>query len=110
LGAVFLLVFWNVARKVTTGVPSGMQNFVETLVEFVDGNVRDIFHGKNPWIAPIALTVFCWVLLSNLMDILPIDLVPYTLELLGVKFQKIVPSTDPNITLGTAVFVFILMI
>jgi F-type H+-transporting ATPase subunit a len=110
LGAVFLLVFWNVARKVTTGVPTGMQNFVETIVEFVDGNVRDIFHGKNPWIAPIALTVFCWVLLSNLMDILPIDLVPYTLELLGVKFQKIVPSTDPNITLGTAVFVFILMI
>lgn len=110
LGAVFLLVFWNVARKATTGVPTGMQNFVESIVDFVDGNVRDVFHGRNPWIAPIALTVFCWVLLSNLMDILPIDLVPYTLELLGVKFQKIVPSTDPNITLGTATFIFILMI
>lgn len=111
LGAVFLLVFYSVARKVTTGVPGGMQNFIETIVDFVDSNVRDVFHGRpNPWIAPIALTVFCWVLLSNLMDILPIDLVPYTLELLGVKFQKIVPSTDPNITLGTATFVFILMI
>lgn len=110
LGAIFLFMFWRVARKVTTGVPGGMQNFVETLVEFVDSNVRDVFHGRNPWIAPIALTVFCWVLLSNLMDILPVDLVPYLLELAGVKFQKIVPSTDPNITLGTAVFVFILML
>lgn len=110
LGALFLIVFSRVAASVTTGVPSGMQNFVETIVEFVDGNVRDVFHGHNPWVAPIALTVFCWVLLSNLMDIIPIDLIPYALELMGVKFQKIVPSTDPNITLGTAVFVFILMI
>jgi len=110
LGAIFLFIFWRVAKTVTTGVPSGMQNFVETLVEFVDGNVRDVFHGRNPWIAPIALTVFCWVLLSNLMDILPVDLIPFILEKMGVKFQKIVPSTDPNITLGTAVFVFILMI
>ncbi|EAR11227.1 F0F1 ATP synthase subunit A [Reinekea blandensis] len=110
LGAIFLLFFWRVARKATSDVPSGAQNFVETLVEFVENNVRDIFHGRNPWIAPIALTVFCWVLLSNLMDIIPVDLIPYTLELMGVKFQKIVPSTDPNITLGTAVFVFILMI
>jgi len=110
LGAIFLFFFWRVARNMTAGVPSGMQNFIETLVDFVDGNVRDVFHGRNPWIAPIALTVFCWVLLSNLMDILPVDLVPWLLEQVGVKFQKIVPSTDPNITLGTAVFVFILMI
>ncbi|TCS44054.1 F0F1 ATP synthase subunit A [Reinekea marinisedimentorum] len=110
LGAIFLLFFWRVGKKATSGVPSGAQNLVETLVEFVDGNVRDIFHGRNPLIAPLALTVFCWVLLSNLMDILPVDLVPYLLQLAGVHFQKIVPSTDPNITLGTAVFVFILMI
>ncbi len=111
LGIVFLLVFSSVARKVSAGVPSGLQNFVETIVEFVDSNVRDVFHGRsNPWIAPIALTVFCWVLLSNLMDILPIDLFPWLLEQAGVKFQKIVPSTDPNITLGTATFVFILML
>lgn len=111
LGAVFLLLFWRVARNMTEGVPSGMQNFIETIIEFVESNVRDVFHGRtNPWIAPIALTVFCWVFLSNLMDILPVDLVPYALELLGVKYMKIVPSTDPNITLGTATFVFILMI
>lgn len=111
LGAIFLLFFWRIGKKASAGVPTGAQNFVETIVEFVDSNVRDVFHGRtNPWVAPIALTVFCWVLLSNLMDIIPIDLIPFTLELMGVKFQKIVPSTDPNITLGTATFVFILMI
>lgn len=110
LGAIFLFTFWRVGKKATEGVPTGMQNFVETIVEFIDSQVRDTFHGKNPWIAPIALTVFVWVFLSNLMDIIPVDLIPYTLELLGVKYQKIVPSTDPNITLGTAVFVFFLMI
>ncbi|MFG1496012.1 F0F1 ATP synthase subunit A [Saccharospirillum sp. HFRX-1] len=110
LGAVFLLLFGLVARKAHAGVPTGIQNFVETIVEFVDTQVRDIFHGRNPWIAPIALTVFVWVFLSNLMDIIPVDLIPYSLELLGVKYHKIVPSTDPNITLGTATFVFFLMI
>lgn len=110
LGALFLFFFWRVAQNVTSGVPTGAQNFVETAVEFVDNNVRDIFHGNNPWVAPIALTVFCWVLLANLMDILPIDLVPWTLEQLGVKYHKIVPSTDPNFTLGTATAIFIMML
>lgn len=111
LGAIFLVVFWRVGRKATVGKPSGMQNFVEMMVEFADNQVKDVFHGRsNPWIAPIALTVFVWVFLSNLMDIVPVDLIPYTLELLGVHYQKIVPSTDPNITLGTATFVFILML
>ena len=110
LGALFLLFFWRVGRKATSDVPSGMQNFVETLVEFVEGNVKETFHGRNPLIGPLALTVFCWVLLSNLMDILPIDLIPFLFQLAGVHFQKIVPSTDPNITLGTATFVFILII
>jgi len=111
LTGLFLLFFWRVGKKATTGTPSGVQNFVETIVEFVDNQVKDVFHGRsNPWIAPIALTVFAWAFLSNLMDIIPVDLIPYTLELMGVKFQKIVPSTDPNITLGTATFVFILML
>lgn len=111
LGAIFLFTFWRVGRKATVGKPSGMQNFVETMVEFADNQVKDVFHGRtNPWIAPIALTVFVWVFLSNFMDIIPVDLIPFLLELVGVPFQKVVPSTDPNITLGTATFVFILMI
>jgi F-type H+-transporting ATPase subunit a len=108
LGIVFCWLFRSVAKKAESGVPSGMVNAVEMVVEFVDNTVRDTFHGHNPLVAPLALTVFVWVLLMNLMDLVPIDLVPGLMSLAGVHFQKIVPSTDPNITLGMAVGVFIL--
>jgi F-type H+-transporting ATPase subunit a len=98
------------AKRATTGVPSGMLNFVELIVEFIDGAVKDSFHGRNKMVAPLALTIFVWIFLMNLMDLLPVDLVPELLMLAGVNYQKIVPSTDPNITLGMALGVFILML
>ncbi|MEZ5570608.1 MAG: F0F1 ATP synthase subunit A [Halioglobus sp.] len=111
LGIVFCWLFRSVAKKAETGVPSGVVNLVEMVVGFVDNTVKDTFHGQNRLIAPLALTVFVWVLLMNLMDLVPIDLVPKILQLVaGVHFQKIVPSTDPNITLGMALGVFILML
>jgi len=91
-------------------VPSGIVNVLEMIVEFVDNTVRDTFHGRNPLIAPLALTVFVWVFLMNLMDLVPVDLIPWLLTFVGVHYQKIVPSTDPNITMGMAVGVFILML
>lgn len=110
LGVIFCLLFAKVARKANSGVPAGLQNFVEIIVEFVDSNVKDMFHGKNPLVAPLALTIFVWVFLMNLMDLVPVDLIPEIMIALGVDYQKIVPSTDPNITLGMALGVFILMI
>ncbi len=110
LAVIFLSLFAMAARKVTTGVPSGFQNFVEMAVEFIDAQVKDGFHGKNKLIAPLAITIFVWVFLQNAMDLLPVDLVPHLLGLMGVEFQKIVPSTDPNATMGMAIGVFMLMI
>jgi F-type H+-transporting ATPase subunit a len=110
LGLVFCWLFRRVAKKAESGVPSGMVNVIEMAVEFVDSTVKDTFHGQNPMVAPLALTVFVWVLLMNLMDLVPIDLVPGLLSLVGVHFQKIVPSTDPNITMGMAIGVFVLML
>ena len=80
------------------------------IVEFVDNTVKDTFHGHNKLVAPLALTVFVWVFLMNLMDLIPVDLFPELLLMLGVPYQKIVPSTDPNITMGMAVGIFILML
>ena len=110
LGIVFCWLFRSVAKKAESGVPSGMVNAFEMIVGFVDDTVRDTFHGHNKLVAPLALTVFVWVFLMNLMDLIPVDLIPHTLMLLGVEYQKIVPSTDPNITMGMAVGVFILML
>ena len=109
LGALFCLLFSRAAGRATNGVPSGFQNFVEMLVEFVDNQVKESFHGRNPWVAPMALTIFVWVFLMNLMDLVPVDVVPHLLSLAGVQFQKIVPSTDPNVTLGMALTVFIMI-
>tara|TARA_R110002124_G_scaffold4505_4_gene27328 strand:+ start:1451 stop:2329 length:879 start_codon:yes stop_codon:yes gene_type:complete len=110
LGIIFCWIFRSVAKKAETGVPSGLVNGVEMIVEFVDNTVRDTFHGRNKMIAPLALTVFVWVFLLNLMDLVPIDLFPELFKLAGVDYMKIVPSTDPNITLGMAAGVFILML
>jgi F-type H+-transporting ATPase subunit a len=110
LGLVFCWLFHSVAKKAQAGVPSGMVNAVEMIVEFVDNTVRDTFHGHNKMVAPLALTIFVWVFLMNLMDMLPVDLVPSLLALADVHYQKIVPSTDPNITMGMALGIFILML
>ncbi|KZY29273.1 F0F1 ATP synthase subunit A, partial [Oleiphilus sp. HI0043] len=110
LGVIFCMIFRSVAKSVTSGVPGRFQNFIEMIVDFVDGNVKDMFHGRNPLIAPLALTIFVWVFFMNLMDLIPVDLVPWLLTFVGVGYQKIVPSTDPNITLGMALGVFILML
>ena len=110
LGILFCWLFRKVAKQAESGVPSGMVNAFEMIVQFVDNTVRDTFHGRNALIAPLALTIFVWVFLMNLMDLIPVDLVPMLLTLVGVEYQKIVPSTDPNITMGMAVGVFILML
>lgn len=110
LGVIFCFIFARVAAKATTGVPGRFQSFIEMIVEFVDGNVKDMFHGRNPIVAPLALTIFVWVFLMNLMDLVPVDWVPELMMALGVEYHKIVPSTDPNITLGMALAVFVLMI
>ena len=110
LGLVFIVSFWMVARKATAGVPGKFQNFVEVLVEFVDAQVRDTFHGHSKLIAPLALTIFCWILLFNFMDNVPVDLFPLIAKHgLGLEHLKVVPSTDLNITFGLSITVFLIV-
>jgi F-type H+-transporting ATPase subunit a len=109
LGLLFVVSFWLAARKATTGVPGKFQNFVETVVEFVDTQVRDTFHGTSKLIAPLALTIFCWILLMNFMDAVPVDLFPLIGQKAGLDYLKVVPTTDLNITLGMSVTVFLIV-
>jgi len=110
LGLLFLWFFRRIAKSMTAGVPGGAQNFVETLVEFIDDNVKSIFHHKNSVIAPLSLTIFVWIFLMNLMDLVPIDWVPYIFQQMGVGYMKIVPTTDVNATGGMALSVFALIV
>ncbi len=107
LGVLFLYFFNKAAKQATTGVPSGLQNFVEWVVEYVDNSVKESFSGgKNPLIAPLALTVFIWVILMNTMDLVPVDYIPHLAGALGIPYMKVVPTTDPNLTFAMALGVF----
>ena len=76
LSVLFLFFFLRTARKATAGVPGKFQALVEMVVGFVDGLVRETFHGRSKLIAPLAITIFCLVFLMNFMDMLPVDLLP----------------------------------
>ena len=110
LAVLFAGSFYLAARKANAGVPGKFQNFVELIVEFIDNQVKDSFHGTNKLLAPLALTIFCWVFLFNAMDVLPVDLLPAIGHGLGFEHLKVVPSTDLNITFAMSLTVFILII
>lgn len=119
LGLIFILSFRKVAKKATSGVPGKWQCAVEMVVEFVDKSVKETFHGKNPLIAPLSLTIFVWVLLMNAMDWVPVDLIPTIAGWIGSTFMgmdphdvyiKSVPTTDMNMTFALSIGVFFLII
>ena len=110
MGALFLFMFRIVAKKASADVPSGWQNFIESIIEFIDTSVRGSFSAKNDLVAPMALTVFVWIFLMNALKMLPVDFIPHLAYLAGIPYTKIVPTTDPNATFGMALGVFILML
>ncbi len=106
LGGLFAWLFYAAARRATADVPRGVQSFVELLVDFVDKQVKETFHGRSDLIAPLALTIFCWVFLMNFMDLVPVDLLPWAATLVGVDYLKVVPTTDLNATFAMSLSVF----
>jgi len=110
LGFIGLGFLWLVTRRATSGVPSKTQAFVELAVGFVNDQVKSIYHGQSLWVAPIALTVFIWVVLMNAMDFLPVDIMAMIYGWLGIHNWRSVPTADINTTFALALSVFALMI
>ena len=110
LGGLFVWFFKTAAEKATSEVPGLVQNFAELLIEFVDNQVKDSFHGHSKLIAPLALTIFCWVFLWNFMDLFPVDIFPLIGSLIGIEYLRVVPSTDLNATFAMSISVFCLII
>jgi len=110
LGFVFAVLFRKIALNFTPGKPGRMQAFIEVIVAFVNGSVKDTMHGTSRLVAPLALTIVAWIFLMNLMDLIPVDLLPRILQLFGVPYLKVVPSTDPNITFGMSLSIFALIL
>jgi F-type H+-transporting ATPase subunit a len=111
IGVLVLGFMWLVTRKATPGVPSKIQAFVELTVEFVNDQVRSLFHQDYRLVAPIALTVFLWVLFMNAMDFLPVDIMAWIYQhVFHLKEWRGVPTADVNTTFALSLSVFGLMI
>ena len=110
--AALLVVFFLLrmgAKKATSGVPGKMQCAVEMLVEMVDNQAKNIVHGDRTYIAPLALTVFCWVAMMNCIDLIPVDLFPWIAGFLGLDHLRPLPTADLNGTLGLSFGVLLLL-
>jgi len=110
LGVVFCYLFRKVAKNISTGRPGKLQAGVESVVLLVDGFVRDGFHYKNSLIAPLSLTIFVWVFMMNLMDLIPVDWLPGVASAVGIPYLKVVPTTDVNVTFAMSISIFILTV
>jgi F-type H+-transporting ATPase subunit a len=110
LGGLFVFFFHKAAKHATAGVPGGLQNFVEWVIDFINDSVRGSYNGNSPLVAPLACTVFVWILLMNLMDLVPVDWLPSLATLFGVPYLKVVPTTDPNATFGMSLTIFALVL
>jgi F-type H+-transporting ATPase subunit a len=108
LGLVFCLLFRKVAKNISTGRPGKLQAGIESVVLLVDGFVRDGFHYKNSLIAPLSLTIFVWVFMMNLMDLIPVDWLPGVATAVGIPYLKVVPTTDINVTFAMSISIFLL--
>ncbi len=117
LAGLFAYFAWKVGKNLTADVPSGAQNATETVVEFVNQQVKDVFPNADGLVGPIALTIFVWVILMNTMDLIPVDLLPALASGIGGifgadphhVFLKVVPTTNLDTTFGLALSVFVLI-
>jgi F-type H+-transporting ATPase subunit a len=110
VGLFMVFAFWLATRKATAGVPGKWQAFVEIVLEFVDKQAKDAYHGPSRLVTPIAITLFCWILVLNAIKMIPADFIAMPLHALGLEYWKPVPTADLNATFGLSFSVFFLMI
>lgn len=110
MGLLVGFILWRTAKKATAGIPTGLTNFIEVVFEFIDGQVKDSYHGKSKLVAPLALTLFTWIFMMNALDLLPIDWLGVAFGWVGVDYMRIVPTTDMNITFGLSLSVLLLIL
>jgi len=105
MGILAAFLMWRAARAVHAGVPGRFVRAVESVVEFVYEQARSIVKGDLSYIAPLALVAFVWVALMNSLDLLPLDLMPRLAEMVGLHYQRMVPTADLNATLAMSLVV-----
>ena len=110
LGVLFLGLFYFAARRATAGVPGKFQSFIELVVEFVDNRVAEVFHGDRHFLAPLALTIFGWVVIMNTMDLVPLDIAGMIAGAAGHDHWRVLPTADINTTFAMSLTVLTLIL
>lgn len=110
MGVLFIALFWLAARRATAGVPGRFQAFIEIVVEFVDARVAEVYHGDRKFLGPLALTIFCWVVLMNVLDLLPLDVPGMIAHAAGAEHFRVVPTADINTTFAMSLTVLVLVL
>tara|TARA_B100000965_G_scaffold406445_1_gene445419 strand:- start:1096 stop:1872 length:777 start_codon:yes stop_codon:yes gene_type:complete len=110
LALIVMVISYRVGKSIQAGAPSGTQNVLETLIEFVNSLVKEAFPKPNKIVGPLGLTIFIWVFLMNAMDLIPVDLLPKAADLMGIHYLKVVPTTDPHTTFAMSLMIFALCI
>jgi F-type H+-transporting ATPase subunit a len=110
LAFVIGFFFWRAARGASTGMPSKFVSFFEMVLDFVDGQVSEIYHGERTFMTSLALALFTWIVAMNTMDLLPVDLPGGVAGLFGAKFWRVLPTADINGTFAMAFVVLGLII
>ena len=110
IAAIVMYFSYKVGKNISKGAPSGLQNVLETLIDFVNGLVKEAFPKPNKLVGPLGLTIFMWVFLMNAMDLIPVDLLPKAAHMMGIEYLKVVPTTDPHTTFAMALMIFALSI
>jgi F-type H+-transporting ATPase subunit a len=113
--AAFILIVVRVSTwKNIKEIPSGMQNILEALVEGWDGLIGDILDKRvTRWVFPFATTFFIFIVISNLMDLVPgvgsigfgtpdkNSPLPFAIDNVTKPFFR-PPTTDANLTVAMA--------
>ena len=114
MGLLFIVSFAvavKISKRSVDAPPTGFRKYAEGVVTMVDNNVKDSMHVSSPLIAPLAITIFCLVLFMNAIDLFPVDWWSTVVAERGIGLEhfKSVATTDPNITFGMAITVFLLV-
>lgn len=118
VAAIILIVVRVSTWKNIKEIPSGMQNVLEAMVEGWEGLIGDILDKRvTRWVFPFATTFFIFIVISNLMDLVPgVGSIGYGTSAnyslpFAVNVEKPLfrpPTTDANLTIVMAT-IFLLM-
>jgi F-type H+-transporting ATPase subunit a len=102
---VIALALFLRAKVTSTGVPGGVQLFFEAITIQMRNQIESAIGMRiAPFVLPLAVTLFIFILVANWLSVLPVQ---YTDETGAAHELLKPPASDINFVLALALFVFV---